>query len=35
MNKLSALYQQFNNKVNFVSPLFELGIRLYLFNVFL
>lgn len=34
MNKLASIYQQFNNKVNFISPLFELGIRLYLFNIF-
>lgn len=34
MNKLFSLYQGFNNKVNFVSPVFDLGIRLYLFDVF-
>lgn len=34
MHKLSLIYQYFNNKVDFVSPLFDLGIRLYLFNVF-
>ncbi|MCK5649600.1 MAG: DoxX family protein [Gammaproteobacteria bacterium] len=34
MNKLLSFYQQLNNKIEFVSPLFGLGIRLYLFNIF-
>ncbi|MDX2507248.1 MAG: DoxX family protein [Gammaproteobacteria bacterium] len=34
MNKIFSFYQQLNNKVEFISPAFELGIRLYLFNVF-
>ncbi len=34
MNKLLSLYQQLNNNIESISPAFELGIRLYLFNVF-
>ena len=34
MNKLLSFYQQLNNKVEFLSPVFQLGIRLYLFNIF-
>ncbi len=34
MNKLYSLYQNINNKIEFISPAFDLGIRLYLFNIF-
>lgn len=34
MNKLLSFYQQLNNKIEFISPAFQLGIRLYLFNIF-
>ena len=34
MIKIISFYQQLNSKVDFVSPVFGLGIRLYLFNIF-
>ncbi len=34
MNKILSFYQQLNNKIEFISPAFQLGIRLYLFNIF-
>ena len=34
MNKILSFYQQLNNKVDLMSPVFGLGIRLYLFNIF-
>ena len=34
MNKLFSFYQFFNKTIEFISPAFDLGIRLYLFNIF-
>jgi len=34
MNKILSFYQQLNNKIEFISPAFQFGIRLYLFNIF-
>lgn len=34
MNKILSFYQQLNDKIDFISPVFGLGIRLYLFNIF-
>lgn len=34
MNKLLTSYQYINKKIDIASPLFDLGIRIYLFNVF-
>jgi len=34
MSKLLSFYQQLNNKVEFMSPVFQFGVRIYLFNIF-
>lgn len=34
MNKLLFFYQQLNNKIEFISPVFQLGVRFFLFNIF-
>ncbi|MCW8929470.1 MAG: DoxX family protein [Gammaproteobacteria bacterium] len=34
MNKLLSFYQLFNNKIELMSPAFQFGIRIYLFDVF-
>ena len=34
MNKILSFYLQMNNKIDFISPAFQLGIRFYLFNIF-
>ena len=34
MSKLISLQQKMNQSIDFIAPLFDLGIRIYLFNVF-